>query len=1498
MRSGCPNSQGGAYSAFQRRTNFGALPSPQDISVTPVPVVHPENGIKNMLATQYPGELRVASLPAQQESQPSTVSTGFQHPIPRDSACTSRNSWHQINRELNADLYSSAHVSPQYSSYFEASADERSVRHPDSGQQRECSKQRFSRHFLKGSNLNIDTGLQRRQLLNSAASPGTNSAALQGDNPVVGSQACSLQDQCFSATECKLQRSYPLLMTLLTTPSSSSEETANIELNTITHFSDERLYTGLQVKSPLAALNCGQTRKQNLDHSGGTIFIPHRQVSSRSLSSQLSTDRVLPVGEMAGLTDGQILDIIEKKLAYFRTVLKSRDYGHFSNQWDRDSTLQPDSIMPNVNSVAHLPTTSDKEYAERQGLNCTVTEQCTAAVGQAREEESSKGSKANAELTPKSKEMDDCATSASERRSTGKLISAVNKNLEDIDHAPGDSLALKHITEREKGGISPKPVEAVGFDSVQGMTDVSEDLQTKSSSVVSENKTFEHASLIENQDANPKKQKNIDDQQHCDVAYKEVIVHSKQQNQIHNIVSIPTNKSEWLSNPTSREGAREDACSVRSQTNLSTAFSEKVKKLSPLSGGDDEEAPPVKNVIHSQYEDISGDESQLATNLPNTEHEELSFSACFENPEYEDISEDESPQIEYTAVETSSEVPEPNNEQSPFENEGYGHVQGQAQTNTEIIPDEELIPKEVSPVTETLDVARFVPCVVETDNDFEGLLSSKCDSERHTNHSVSCSPSSVLKDEDETDDQIDDDFLVIPIIVSDLKFEPLDEDQDSLEKNVLDVGETGDKDRQRDTSPTQWPDPKPVPVTAFSPMEAFDTVTIFLKNYTNTLEVASRSSTPEHEMDSESEVHTTPNRRESLDSCETEDSCDYSPASAHTNNCLTVSRKMLKKTTEPLPSETEDSESEKESEDNEETNMQKGQTLQKLGMLIKSKAVSKCVQPKIDGQTMSKMDDIIIIDLEEDSGSEDSGDAPCSQQNRHSPETVDSRSGTVKEKFEKKDMDIIIVSDSEDDNDQNYKKPKRKISFSSGSDSDDAPCVEQKRQSPETVDSEYRTAKEKPQETSLSSADSSQPQHQSKCHDRHYKEVMRDACPDLSDSMKKNRQLIEAKGGSDHVPDKANRKTSSKRRVSFHDDKVVKKSHFSKKKARIKILPSSESEDSGDDSFDTKNRPSTETVDRLCGTSNERPQKNRLSSEDSPEKQPYSVDNGADSTFGPVPVIPRLVVVKPSQPNQNLKLLKEPRVHRQGKDVSQTLKTSVASSKKKDSCEKNTLHLNKNDQGQFVPKPKPANDRQYATKNNIQANVPKPRMVSRQLSSPRQEGPDTFFSTLSSTNGQLSEARQSSASSRDLSQSGETSASCSLPTSKQSTSVPRQQMSSSKLVRSHSYSNPSTLNHPPTKGPSATQSSAREPKSKVYQDWANSYVPTRRDRKTSLDDLSTKNDSRKEARPGPSHQDKAPRLMRNFHESATPLMKKAKMFAIQRTKDINRDAQREQSVFF
>ncbi|KAM7377839.1 hypothetical protein PAMA_012978 [Pampus argenteus] len=1063
----------------------------------------------------------------------------------------------------------------------------------------------------------------------------------------------------------------------------------------------------------------------------------------------------------------------------------------------------------------------------------------------------------------------------------------LNKNLEAIDQEPGISGASKDITVKERGITGPKPVKAAALDSVQVVTDIPEDLPPESGSVVSENKTFELTSPIENHYANTNKQKNIEDQQHCHVIYEEVRALSKVNDKIPNVVSFPTYRREQIC-----EGAREKAGSMSSQMGLSNTLSgNKVKEDTPLSksGG---EVISFKILKDPQYEDISDDDdddddddvSQLSTELPQTEHEELRFPTCFEDPHYEEISEEEDSQIENPSLE---QVPTPDNRHS--------HLA------------------------------------------------------RQTTHSVPYRPSSVLKYEDQTEDQMDDDWIVIPISMLDLKFELEDEDQGGPE-DVLDDGENGDNERQSGMSPTHHAvpclSPKPVPASAFSQLEIFDTIESFKQavHFKKRFEAVPGSSTPEHEMDSEEDPHTPQKTRESYsepeDSCETEDSCDYSSASEH--NYLTVHRRLLK-CSASLPPERCYPVSDIESDSDEVTNTQNSQTsssdkldhMQKL--MTKPKADFKHVQPKTNKQRFSEKEDVIIIDSDTEdeldlncnktakrkkilfSGSVYSGDTQRGQQKRHSPDTEDSPCGTVKEQVqrnrpssadspapqhqsqledlvedacpeqshgtksgqliatnaesehvqhnnnrqmisEKRGVMINLASDTEDKSGHNYKKAKRKRLYLPAS----ADSVQQKRQQLETVDTRRGTADEKLQELRLSPADLSVPQRQTKANDTRVGHVMEDSCSDSSHSVRNSGHLIDHKPAFEHIQHKTVRqKIFKKKRTVFHGfEEEDKSEHISKKKDLFAL--------------------------------------DRLSCEDSPEHQHLSVDLEVDSSLIPNPEI--LCLVQKSHPSVRLERIKESRVHKEDKDETRVPKTPTATRKKSVSCDTSTSDSGRNKKGQFMSKPKLGNERRHETKDRgQQADVMKHKLVTRQFSFPSQEGPSTSTSSLSSTRGQLSEGRSSSASSRVLPQSGAISAP-SAPRKSKSPPIPRH-LCSSKLRQSHSYDNPSTSDHPCfRKGPSSsanTQSSARK---QVIKDWHNSFFPTRRDRKRSLcmeEDLrSMNNDFQREARPGPSHYDRAPRQRHKSHDPPTALMKKSMCEAKEWSNHIHRETPKEPSVFF
>ncbi|XP_033987325.1 uncharacterized protein LOC117483209 [Trematomus bernacchii] len=726
----------------------------------------------------------------------------------------------------------------------------------------------------------------------------------------------------------------------------------------------------------------------------------------------------------------------------------------------------------------------------------------------------------------------------------------------------------------------------------------------------------------------------------------------------------------------------------------------------------------------------------------------------------------------------------------------------------------------------------------------------------------------------EDDDDEDDDMLFIPLTISDVKFEH--QDQESQEKDGLDGGETEDQERQCDPNPNHYPSPKPLLA-----MKEFDTIESFLQAV-NSKKI--QMELVELIMDSEEEGHTPHNRRVSSDSCKTDDSCDYPLESD--NKCLPLSRSLFgKKTDASVP----------EGKANEVTNVQQGHTRSLEGsgcMQICTSTTEEedCSKAPTNGQNISNNNDIIIIqsDSEDDveqnyqkkpkrkklftSSSEDSDSSTCNRPKTHLSKTVGSRCETSEENSTKKrrisadspirqskchdapfeegmqnacsdllhseemngqlggSTESVIVIDSDTEDDDQNKEPSGNTFICSGSDDGDRRCVEQKRQSPLTVKSGNGSAKDIRREARQSSPDLSQSLNQSMLHD---------------------------------APQKTNRHDSDS------DSDVINKIHCHKRRVKFKRIVSSESEESDD-----------ETVDSLCGAANEKSKKNSLSSKDPKVKKPQSLNKKANSTSGSKSVIPRSVVEKP---NRHHKLFKESNNDRQVKDG--TPKTSTASSKKTDSVDKNTLDL---------PKPKRANDGPHTTKHNVQANVKKPTIFSRQHSLPGQK------CTSTSVRKKPSKARRSSAGSRDLTPSGETPASSNHPASKQSIYTPRQSLSTSKLRCSVSCGNRSTMNHPvnPTKCPSPTSATMETSARKRLTKEMEVFIPIGNELNKKLKETKSTLGMEDDVTTGtlPSRHNRAP-IQRQNSKSATPLMKRTKFDAVQLTKARIRDTPKEQGNY-
>ncbi|XP_047431659.1 uncharacterized protein LOC125000271 [Mugil cephalus] len=768
----------------------------------------------------------------------------------------------------------------------------------------------------------------------------------------------------------------------------------------------------------------------------------------------------MAVGEEK-LTDDEIREFIEKKVHHFKLELSKK-------------SGKNGSVLLNSTVACDPATFTLYKDVWRQTVSCGVNKPWTTAAGQTLEKDST----ANVVLTQRSREHSH--TPSSEKHSTDykrralEATSTCTKNKEmscfssrgpevtekypsstggyacpqekykplrlntenNLDDGVPGLCSSKHMTQKEKGAKDLKSKEPSGLDSFRGVADVSKDLGTQK--------------LNANLDANANKLRNTEVYKHRHIAYEDKAV-------THSIVHSSVDKNLICDAVHRQTSMREDTVDVHSQADLRrTLHDNKGTGFTPLPesvrGGITSETV-IKDV---QYEDISDSEDMSHVDQKlDTELAESGISSHFENIQYEDVSEDENPQIQNMAVEMPSfspKVAKPNIKQ-------YGLVQ----TN---ISEEELIPeKQVPKKSKAPDIVQHLSCP-------PSFKTNDCESGRPLGWQTDNSyhPSSGSEDADETDDDMDDDYLVVGLSILDIKLEPVHGDQAHPEKLLLGGAEHADRSRHSGTSPTlsglSLPPPDPMPASSFSQIEVFDTVERFqkakhihfgaIKMTSPGMSTAKRNPTaPQNWSDSSSEPD---------DSCDTEDSCDYSPGYKH--NYLTVPRQLLKNLSAPASSMTE-------SEGEAVSNLQKS--------------------PTWSTHDTSKEEYIIISDSDSDNESDqksesvhsycgnfDSRIPPTEEFNDginsysdhpHSPEKCTpllehrARCGNAEVKIsEHKISDVVVLSsDMEDDSTQTDEKTS---TFSSG-----APCVQQKRKT-------MNGTKKKPHEPRLSSGVSSKAQHE------------------------------------------------------------------------------------------------------------------------------------------------------------------------------------------------------------------------------------------------------------------------------------------------------------------------------------------------------------------------------------------------------------------------------------
>lgn len=368
----------------------------------------------------------------------------------------------------------------------------------------------------------------------------------------------------------------------------------------------------------------------------------------------------------------------------------------------------------------------------------------------------------------------------------------------------------------------------------------------------------------------------------------------------------------------------------------------------------------------------------------------------------------------------------------------------------------------------------------ENDEHVEFFPKTSPEKER-TSHTLSCSAHSFVE-EDESDDQSQDDWIVIPICMSGLQFE--EENEDGPEMFVQDncggqLNQT-DWDRSVRDCKTNLPASQ-----SSSQLKVYETVESWLKangvQSLNDFEGAPSWPTPEPEDSEDVPQGMSDSHIMSDSSCETEDSCDYSSGSEC--NFMTASRQALEKRPSQEPPDAGDCAS--ENGNNE------------------------------DGQQI--LNDIITIESEDESDENDEGlkkaaspeMSVSSLDNPVDPECVQ------QETSNHSSPDIIVIedSDTEEESNQSYQKSNRKRSFSSVSVKGDGyPLL-----SPETVQGEDGTA-----QTSFTFADRPRSQRQLNLQNAP-EETLHGACSDSSHEKITGTQLMESKGGPDHVQLKISR---------------------------------------------------------------------------------------------------------------------------------------------------------------------------------------------------------------------------------------------------------------------------------------------------------------------------------------------------------------------------------------
>ncbi|KAM9328549.1 uncharacterized protein KZ484_019955 [Pholidichthys leucotaenia] len=735
------------------------------------------------------------------------------------------------------------------------------------------------------------------------------------------------------------------------------------------------------------------------------------------------------------------------------------------------------------------------------------------------------------------------------------------------------------------------------------------------------------------------------------------------------------------------------------------------------------------------------------------------------------------------------------------------------------------------------------------------------------------------EDEADSEDESDSEWMVFPVNMLGVKWEPTGEADQEDSESILheDDGEHEVVEEQRATDPLMnelpIPDPTPEPDSAFSQMEVFDTPKEQALGQFGQVKVCTpwsfklplswcRSKTPDAPQ----------NRRETQDDddCDTEDSCDYSSDSGH--NFMT-----------PLSSDGLEAENENEGIEN----LQVCQIISKKADIAADAVISLLSDSEDENNQSSAARcnrELTKNMLERRPSPVDSPDLECLTPCHKEVRQADTGTKTVnKQGSTQRSTGVIIISDSEDENNENGVNLKDQAVLSSEFSSDgDAPSIEKGRNT-ETLHNSHGAAKGELTESSLSQSH----KHVNlkggllltgkikklikvKLHpdQRKYKEKKNMKLERLlqsrtsGDSAHSPPQSVDSgvdppKACPQHVQQMDSGRIYSERQ----QEKEVIKENVSKKTKRA-ISTEVDAADSG-------------SADGECGPVTSRKQ-NSGSAGEVPERQTRSVESASTE------VCSELKQRDSRQGTFKKRKLKQPSIEKESSDHCYDDAQNTFSRKKmtKES------HLSENSQEDYF--------QSLGTDRGIQR-------LFVQESSPSGE----FLKLVAHSKNKMVEpsSKESDLSKKDVYKTvkgkifpkprppDHTHHPTPLSESREGSCSSTPAWSSSKPEQAHAGSNTPTPDYPPglQKGPSNVTST----KEQIRNSWQRSFVPTRRDRKSSLEEgVKIKNhyDSRKEAKPGPHHHNRLPRRRHSSHESVTPLMKRTKFEAMQWTQAINREA--------